>query len=395
MYKFKKNISIKEYDEFYKLQSEVSFMQDYRWAIVKNNFKNILCGIYDDDKLVAVFSVLVRNLKFNLNLIYIPRGPILDFTNLELVKFYELSIKQLAKEHKAYAVKMEPNFLINKTSVRELELNNDYVDGSMVKHGNILKTDFKHKGFTKKLSDTFQPRYDVIVPLADIDNNILTMDQVLKSYKSKVRHYMGNFHTKRGVYFKRITKKEDLKYFMEMLNETEKRQSIHLRKQEYFENIMDTFKDDAYFLLGYVDLEKYLDFLNNNNGKEEEINLVKEKLEISKDYLLCSSLTITPKNEGLRMSEYIYAGNNLTFPRLFISGAMIYDVLSHSIDIGCQYCNLGGIDGNMNDGLFTYKSKYNSIVFEYAGEYNLVINKLNNFIVKIGTKIVKCLRKLK
>jgi serine/alanine adding enzyme len=45
----------------------------------------------------------------------------------------------------------------------------------------------------------------------------------------------------------------------------------------------------------------------------------------------------------------------------------------------CHYCNLGGVDGNLNDHLTTFKSKFNPVVVEYVGEFDLVINKLIYF----------------
>ena len=49
MYTFKINIEKKEYNNFVKKFKYTSFMQEINWANVKDNFKNILCGVYENE----------------------------------------------------------------------------------------------------------------------------------------------------------------------------------------------------------------------------------------------------------------------------------------------------------------------------------------------------------
>ena len=113
MYTFEKNIEKKEYDKFVKKFEFTSFMQESSWANVKDNFENILCGVYKEKKLVAVASILVRTLYKGFKLFYIPRGYLIDFENKDLLNFMTKHIKELAKEYKAYVVKIDPNFCVS------------------------------------------------------------------------------------------------------------------------------------------------------------------------------------------------------------------------------------------------------------------------------------------
>ena len=399
MYKFKTNIDTKDYETYLKNCSNANFMQDYKWAKVKSNFNNILCGIYENDKLIGACSILIRNLGFGLKLMYIPRGPLLNLEDKKLISFFKENIYKLAKENKCYVVTIEPNFCNNEISYKEINEHEkvnipiNYSNNWKIKHQNLLDNNFVHQGFTKELDKTFQPRYNMVISLTDLENNVLTPEEIRTSFKAKHRQYIGPYQEKRGVYYKRITDKKDLKLFMQVINETEKRQNIFLRKINYFETIFDTFKDKAVFLLGYVDLNKYLEYLENNKGKESEINDVKNLLKDNKNLLLGASLTILPSNnEGIKMSEYIYAGNDLRLSNLKISMGMIYEVIKISTENKCHYCNLGGVDGNLKDNLTIYKSKFNTIVFEYIGEYDLIINKFKYIIAKKGIPLAKKIR---
>ena len=113
MYTFKTNINEKEYNKFISKFSYSNFMQEKSWANVKNNFDNILCGVYDDKKLVAACSILVRHISKGISMFYIPRGYLIDFKNTKTLKFMTDNIKGLAKKYKVYVAKIDPNFCVS------------------------------------------------------------------------------------------------------------------------------------------------------------------------------------------------------------------------------------------------------------------------------------------
>ena len=132
-------------------------------------------------------------------------------------------------------------------------------------------------------------------------------------------------------------------------------------------------------------------------GKEEEIKQVTDLInEKGKEITLSSALLLIPNNEGYRCSEYLYAGNDLSLNKLNVSGGIALEAAKISIDNKCHYCNLGVISSNLDDSLTKFKSKYNAVILEFAGEYDLVINKtkyvfINKFkpILKKFYKIIK------
>ena len=126
MYTFTSNLDKKKYDNFVLEYSMSSFMQEYNWSNIKDNWKHFHCGLFKDDKLVGVCLVLVKNIIKNINMFYIPRGYLIDFTNFEDLNEMTKNIKKLAKENKAYMVKIDPNFCISDESFKYVDVEHNY-----------------------------------------------------------------------------------------------------------------------------------------------------------------------------------------------------------------------------------------------------------------------------
>ena len=132
---------------------------------------------------------------------------------------------------------------------------------------------------------------------------------------------------------------------------------------------------NARLVFGTINLPKYLKFLEENNGKSTEIEEVKELLKTHEENMVLSaSIMFLPSNKnGIRTSEYLYAGNSLSLTKIRVSTGVVFEIIKFSLENNCHYCNLGGIDGNLNDHLTSFKEKFNGEVLEFAGEYDLPI----------------------
>ena len=375
MYKFTSNLSKKEYDKFVENYSMASFMQEYEWANIKDNWGNFHCGLYKDNKLVGVCLILVRKIKC-FKLFYFFHGYLIDFTDHELLKEMTHNIKKLAKENGAYVVKIDPNFCISEKSFKDESIEKCYSKNCDVMHKNLINLGYKHCGINKELGKNFQPQYNVFAPICDNDNKILSSDEILKTYKSKFRYYLNGFHEKRGITFEITNDVSYLDKFIELLRITEKKQNIALRNKDYFLKILSNYEDRVYLFFGNIDLKYYLEFLLNNNVKNEEIEEVKKLIEENGSTMtLSTGLLLLPKNKkGIRTSEYLYAGNSNYLNKLNISAGLVFEMIKYSMNSNCHYCNLGGVDGNLNDHLTIFKQKFNGRIMEFAGEYDLPIS---------------------
>lgn len=397
MYKFTSNLNKEEYNNFVLNYSMASFMQEYNWANIKDNWKHFHCGLYKDKKLVGVCLVLVKKIIKNINMFYIPRGYLIDFSNYDDLKEMTKNIKKLAKENNAYMVKIDPNFCISDNSFKEENVEHNYSKNYELKNKNLIKLGYKNTGLHKDFSKNLQPQYNIFAPICDIDSNIISEEEILKTYKSKFKYYLGKFHEKRGITFEITNDLNNLDKFIELLRLTEKKQNINLRNKEYFVKILNNFKDRAYLFFGNIDLNKYLDFLKTNNSKEEEINEVKNLIKENGNVMtLSTGLLLLPyNNTGIKTSEYLYAGNNQILSKLNISAGLVFEMIKFSMKNNCHYCNLGGVDGNLNDHLTIFKQKFNSRIMIFCGEYDLPTSFIYYPVKLFYPILLKIYRKIK
>ncbi len=395
MYTFTSDLKKEEYDKFIENYPMASFMQEYNWANVKDNWNSFHCGLYKDEKLVGVCLILVKKVFKNIRLFYIPRGYLIDFTNFEDLKAMTENIKKLAKENKAYVVKIDPNFCLSDNSFKDEEVEHIYSKDHEIKHNNLIKLGYKYGGVQKNMHKNLQPQYNVFAAICDKDSNILTEEELLKKYK-RVKSYLGDFHKKRGVTYEISNDIKDVDRLVELLKITEKRQNINLRNKDYFVKILNSYKERAFMFFGNVDLDKYLEFLKDNNNSEEIIEVEKLKQELGSTLTLSTGLLLLPQNKvGVRTSEYIYGGNNVLLNKLHISDGLIYEMIKYSMNNNCLYCNLGGVEGTLDDRLTSFKQKFNGRIMEFIGEYDLPISKIYYPVKMFYPILIKIYRLLK
>ena len=94
-YLFFKDINREEFDEFVKNHEYCNLLQSYNWAKVKNNWDYMYTGVYRDNELVATGLVLIKRLPLSFCMYYLPRGPIMDYKDKELVQYYFDQLKKI------------------------------------------------------------------------------------------------------------------------------------------------------------------------------------------------------------------------------------------------------------------------------------------------------------
>lgn len=396
-YIFKQNIDVNEYHTFIENAFILSFMQDDNWALVKDGWKSFRPGLYQDGKLVATCLFLIRHLSMNIFMGYIPRGYVMNADDEEVLSEFTKGIKALAKKEKCYTVKIDPNFCFQENRILlpggEESGNIPITFSKYGKkcHTDLLRLHYRHTGFSKSISETLQPRYHMMIPLVDYDLKPLTEEEVFQSFRKKTRSRLGNYHVNRGVFFEHTNDISKIDDFIKVLSFTEQRQEIQLRNKDYFTKLMESYKENAVLFFGKLDLDIYLSFLEKGKGNEEKIKKVKALMEEEgKILILSAALVIMPTNQtGVRVSEYLYAGNRFLFNELEISLGLVYDICKYSIQNHCTYCNLGGVDGNLQDHLSVFKSKFNPVVMEFIGEYDLPIRKFLYYPIDFFFPILK------
>ena len=119
MFTYKVGISAQEHDQFAKARNQTNLLQSSNWAQVKDNWDNERLGFYQDDKLVASASILIKRLPLGMTMLYVPRGPIMDYQNQEVVDYVIKSLKKYGKSKHALFIKFDPALLLKAYKIGE------------------------------------------------------------------------------------------------------------------------------------------------------------------------------------------------------------------------------------------------------------------------------------
>lgn len=402
-YIFKSNVNADEYRAFLNRSTAYCFTQLPEWASVKDNWGNDICVLYKDSVPCVGALLLIRHLPMGKKIIYMPRGPVGDFGDRDAMNTFCQSLKKYAKKLGAIAIKADP-FVIREDydGQHTADFGNSFTEtlDTMVACG------FEHRGLSTDINAYFQPRFNMAIPLFN-ENGPIDSAAFLKAVPKKTRYYMGSFHNSKGIEFVKADPDDDLSEFVRLLGQTEKRQGITLRNEEYFKKIQNAFGDRAVIYYARMHLDRYIEYLEGLIAKNQNVPENTKKLEEAKALVeergtainLAASLVIMPNtNAKLKIAEYLYAGSDLSvLSTLCASVGLIYAGVCDCIDAGCDYFNLGGVDGSFEDHLSKFKIKFVPHIFEYVGEFDMPVDKLMYLgfekLLPTAKKLIKKVRK--
>lgn len=391
MYTYKIGISEKEHDEFLLNNKQCNLLQSSNWAGIKSNWSTERIGFYEDNQLVATASLLIKNLPMNFTLIYIPRGPIMDYTDYELVDFVISSLKGFGKSKRAIFVKFDPSLFLTRylvTTDPETNEEEDEVTITLIKF--LTRLGVEWTGRTRDIGQTIQPRIQANIHAKNADFQLLP-----KKTKQAIRTAQN-----KGIDLT-IGGPELLEDFATLMKKTEDRKGINLRGIDYYRKLMDTYPDDSYITMTSLDLvkrqreltnqleqaklakSKFTDKTKPGKIKETEnaidrftgeINFLNEHIQTGVTTApLAGTLTIVYG----KTSENLYAGMDETFRNYQAALLTWYETGQEAFKRGCAWHNLGGVENNLDGGLYQFKSKLNPTLEEFAGEFNIPVSPLH------------------
>jgi len=244
MYSYKIGISAEEHDNFAKASNQTNLLQSSNWEKVKDNWDNERIGFYKDDQLVASASILIKALPLGFTMLYIPRGPIMDYSDKELVAFVISSLKKYGKTKRALFIKMDPALLLKQYKIgEEVDENKD----TLLAIDNLKAAGCEWTGRTTTIAESIQPRFQA---------NVYTQEDMTSTFPKHTKRLMKDA-VHRGVITTRGTI-DDVKAFADVVALTETRKGVALRNEDYFRKMMEIYGDDAYLHLAKVNLPKRL-----------------------------------------------------------------------------------------------------------------------------------------
>lgn len=312
---------VNKYKEFVK-SKDVSFMQAIEWGGVKNNWIQEVVYLEDDEKIIAGMSLLIKKvIKLKSSIIYIPRGPVCDVTNINIIEKLLDEAKPIIKKYNAFVVKMDPQIEFDEKIIEK----------------------YKECGFTisKNNEKNIQPIYNMVL---NIENK--TEYEILNEFSSKTR-YNVRLARKKGIKIRYSRDKDDLKIFYDLYKITTIRDKIGCRPYDYFERMISSYNDDNLRI-----------YIAEFNGQA-----------------LASAIATNFGNEVF----YVYGASSNEKRNLMPNYLMQFEMIKWGCQTNCKKYNFGGLlNPSMENGLYRFKVGFckKEGLKKYVGEIDKVYNKL-------------------
>jgi len=413
-------IDKKIYDKFVRNHKTKShFLQSYEWGAFSKEEKELTpyyVGLQNDNnELVAATLLLQKKLLFGYSFLYAPRGFVLDYTNLEIIKIFTKELIKFAKKKKIIFIKIDPDVSLQDLDSEGNIINNEN-NFKLVEY--LKKLGYIHYGYNKNFERS-QPRYTFRLDLTQNENTILenfhtTTKKILKK---------GNFNELE------ILKNENASigdFYLTML-ETEKRENILNHDIEYYRNYYNYLHSnnmsDLYVIkvnieklkTNYLEkikiLEIELNDLNNTSkykNEDKRINLQKEIFnQLNKTKKEFEDINNINERElvlsGIITAKYndkvwtIHGGTNSLLPSLNANYLIYYEIIKDAKKENFKTIDFFGTTGDPSEtnsiyGIHLFKKRLGGTYTEFIGEFDLVTNKLLYFIF---TKLVPIYRNIK
>ncbi len=388
MYRFVENIESKKHDQFMRKHALCNLLQTSDWAKVKDNWGHTIVGVYDENQtLVASALILIKQLPMHFTMMYIPRGPIMDYHNGELVTFFMKQLQRWAKKKHCLFVKMDPGIHYRDYLIEDKEQALVYEDIEAILR-NMERAGAIHQGFSTYIKESIQPRYQA---------NVYACEEFEASLPRHTRRLIKDA-LKRNVEVVRVGN-DRVDDFADVVALTEKRKHVSLRNREYFHQLMDIYGDDCYLFLAEVDVKAMLQQLyEQKKENDEQLRVLKEgapkklrRLEdirnalkrdiaefedIVKEY---PQRTVIAGVLSIRVEdtlEMLYAGMNERFKKFMPQYYLYTEIMKYAFARGCRFANMGGVEGDLQDGLTKFKANFHPHINEFIGEFDLPVNHL-------------------
>ena len=318
----------KRFDDFVARFDWGDLMQSFEWGDLKSRsgWKPIRVFAEENGEIVAAASILKRSIpKVGRCIMYIPRGPVLDTTNLELVKVFTAKLRQIALQHRAILLKIDPPVPIE-DSVSEVNL--------------------RSVGFMPISAQGFGGTQPKCVMQLDLDKSI---DEIMASFKEKWR-YNIRLAARKGVSVRMDCDKSELKVFYDLLKETCTRDGFLVRGYSYFEDMWDCLVPAGYMRL----------VLTYYEGQP-----------------VAGAIAYIFGDKAM----YTYGASSNAHRNVMPNHLMQWTMIQWAKESGCKWYDFRGVSPKKGDGsdehlegLNRFKEGFSPRFVEYIGEYDIILS---------------------
>ena len=396
-----KELSLMEFSEYSKDNIIGNYYQSINYAMLKaeEGYEYEFIGLVDNTDIIAASLILYKKIG-NTFYGYSPRGFLIDYSNPIILEKFTSLIKDYYKKKNFTFIKINPEIAIGKLNKKTLnfEYNENY---------NVINN-LNRCGYKKLKSNLYfeslLPRINAIVNLQELNVTNFT-----KNTRNKIKKAIRKGLTleKAGqdkipilTNFLKGNLSKDLYYYNDLYNVFNK-------------------SDDVDFFLVKVDYKKYLinsqhyynNELNNNiylNNKMVDKNnssVINAKMQSDKALLAYKNdIAEASKYLNTNIETYVAGAivikynNRITIQfsgfdrelKRYSANYFLYFAILAYYQQDFKYADLNGITADFDKnnpyhGLNRFKMGFNPDIYEYIGEFDLVINESSyNHLLKSG-----------
>lgn len=402
-------LNIEEFEKFVN-QNASHYTQSPSHFEYRSNKQNDvhLVGVKNEtgEVLAACLLTEARCLKF-FKYFYTHRGPVMDFKDHELVRYFYEHLTTYLKKHNCLYVLTDPYVLENIRSC----------DGKIIKSynnetfmNNMKLLGYHHQGFTVGYSQTSQIRWLSVLNLENKDEKQLLKEMDYQTRRNIKKTY--EMHVK-----VRELSIDETDRFFKLFKMAEEKHGFKFRDQSYFEKMQKIYADNSMLKLAYIDLEELLkeqqskivelknniknvrDSLQENpNSKKNKNKLEQYRKQLSAQERKINDTETLIKTDGsildLAAAYYIYnphevyylsSGSNPKYNAYMGAYRLQWDMIQFAKEKGISRYNFYGITGDFSEnaedfGVQKFKEGFNAHVEEYIGDF---VKPIKPFFYKI------------
>lgn len=401
----------KQFDEYTKNHRYRNYYQTSTYAnlMIKFGYNVHYLGIVNENNtLIGASLILYKEVFMGNKIAYAPRGILFDYENREQLLTLGDKLKQLLGKQGFILLRMDPYII---STIRDK-------DGNIINLNNeieMIQSNLENAGFNYKGKSLFfeneKPRWESLVLLnKDIDN-------LYKKLPKRTRHKI-NKATISGI---EINKEEnkDVNSIYNLIKSKSK------RPLRYYEEFIKSYDSEVYvaklntetFVINSRKL--YENEMNKNDilakkiqntdakisAKKRILNAKMESdklLHIYKNNLVLATKLLKENPDGLivggaitinydNATYLIIEGFNKKYSFINPNYLLKWNIITDAKKNNHKYVNLNAVVGefeqkNPYQGLNEMKLGYNSIITEYIGEFDIILNNFSYGIYKNFSK---------
>lgn len=378
-----------------------SIYQTIEYGFVMNHqgFDSVIIGLIDNENHVIGAGIILIKKNRSIKYAYAPRGFLIDYTNYNLLETFTNLLKKYLAKLGIVTLRINPLIIRSIYDKKHNILsNNEYYDNI---YNNLIKLGYKHLGYNSYF-EGLKPRFEAII---DIDKPYyLLFNDLNKEFRTKIRSASKNgikiYSGDNLDYLYLQTKKKyprDLEYFKDCYKYFSKNKNI-----EFYYTKLDTKEYLKIKNKELVEQEKIVNFYNENvikNNKNINLKIAADKrysqlksqlidatnlLKSNPDGIITSSALIVKNKDEIYL---LMDGYDTKFKSLNSKHLLLWKLIENFSIQNYKKFNLGGITNpfekdNKYEGLNTFKLGFNSKVYEYIGDLELVCNNTKYFLIK-------------